>query len=175
MYSTEALSRGKNILVVDGQIVNLRLLTSILSGEGYIVRPVPNAELALSSVFCKTPDLILTDIMMPRMNGYEFCRRIKGDRHSASIPVIFLSASFDPEVREKALAAGGSDFISKPFRQQELLQSIRDNLPASFNRTAISSPENADAQRTVVFSDFPPHHCIATVKTSIAPFARKFP
>ena len=115
---------AQDILIVDDHIFNLHLLTELLGREGYVVRPVPDAELALRSLRIKPPELILTDIMMPRMNGYEFCRRIKGDRHSASIPVIFLSASSDPEAREKALAAGGSDFILKPFQREELLQIV---------------------------------------------------
>ncbi|HAJ64382.1 MAG TPA: hybrid sensor histidine kinase/response regulator, partial [Cyanobacteria bacterium UBA8543] len=86
-----SISQG-NILVVDDTPANLRLLVGILTEKGYKVRPVPNGELALSAARGFPPDLILLDIMMPEMNGYEVCSELKADERTCDIPVIFISA-----------------------------------------------------------------------------------
>lgn len=81
-----------NILVVDDTIVNLTLLSQILSSSGYKVRVAPNGKLALQSARSNPPDLILLDIKMPEMNGYEVCQHLKEDQRTCEIPVIFISA-----------------------------------------------------------------------------------
>lgn len=120
-------NRG-NILVVDDTPANLRLLAGILNGKGYKVRPVPNGELALSAARGMPPDLILLDIMMPEMNGYEVCQKIKADERTRDIPVIFISAINDVLDKVKAFAVGGVDYITKPFQVEEVLVRVETHL-----------------------------------------------
>ena len=117
-----------NILVVDDTPANLRLLAGILNGKGYKVRPVPNGELALSAARGMPPDLILLDIMMPEMNGYEVCQKIKADERTRDIPVIFISAINDVLDKVKAFAVGGVDYITKPFQMEEVLVRVETHL-----------------------------------------------
>lgn len=117
-----------NILVVDDTPANLRLLAGILNGKGYKVRPVPNGELALSAARGLPPDLILLDIMMPEMNGYEVCQKIKADERTRDIPVIFISAINDVLDKVKAFAVGGVDYITKPFQVEEVLVRVETHL-----------------------------------------------
>jgi two-component system, NtrC family, sensor kinase len=121
------IERG-NILVVDDTPANLRLLAGILNRNGYKVRPVPSGELALSAVRGMPPDLILLDIMMPEMNGYEVCEKIKSDERTRDIPVIFISAINDVLDKVKAFAVGGVDYITKPFQMEEVLVRVETHL-----------------------------------------------
>jgi two-component system, NtrC family, sensor kinase len=120
-------NRG-NILVVDDTPANLRLLAGILNSKGYKVRPVPSGELALSAARGLPPDLILLDIMMPEMNGYEVCEKIKADERTRDIPVIFISAINDVLDKVKAFAVGGVDYITKPFQMEEVLVRVETHL-----------------------------------------------
>ena len=117
-----------NILVVDDTPANLRLLAGILNSQGYKVRPVPSGELALSATTGMPPDLILLDIMMPEMNGYEVCEKIKADERTCNIPVIFISAINDVLDKVKAFAVGGVDYIAKPFQMEEVLVRVETHL-----------------------------------------------
>ncbi|MCC3529120.1 MAG: response regulator [Microcoleus sp. PH2017_22_RUC_O_B] len=117
-----------NILVVDDTPQNLRLLTGILSEKGYQVRPVPNGKLALSAAQKMPPDLVLLDIMMPEMDGYEVCQRLKDSELTKDIPVIFISAINDVMDKVKAFGVGGVDFITKPFQVEEVLARIETHL-----------------------------------------------
>jgi DNA-binding response OmpR family regulator len=114
-------SRKNTILVVDDEPVSLRLLMDILAEEDYQVRPADSGELALASVAAEPPDLILLDVRMKGMNGFEVCRRIKACEEFRQIPVIFISAATEVEERVEGLALGAVDFVSKPFRREELL------------------------------------------------------
>jgi signal transduction histidine kinase len=116
------------ILVVDDSTANLQLLMDLLSEQGYTVYPASDGELALEFVQTTIPDLILLDIKMPEMDGFEVCRRLKADERSAYIPVIFLSALKDERDKVRAFREGGVDFISKPFQQEEMLARIRIHL-----------------------------------------------
>ncbi|MDY6936638.1 MAG: EAL domain-containing protein [Cyanobacteriota bacterium] len=125
--SKTQLSRG-DILIVDDTPNNLRLLSNILSESGYKVRSALNGKLALKAVSAAAPDLILLDITMPQMNGYEICAFLKSDDETAGIPVIFLSAldrSFD---KVKAFQVGGVDYITKPFQVEEVLVRVENQL-----------------------------------------------
>ncbi|MCC3602513.1 MAG: response regulator [Microcoleus sp. PH2017_29_MFU_D_A] len=117
-----------NILVVDDTPQNLRLLAGILSDKGYQVRPVPNGKLALSAAQKMPPDIVLLDIMMPDMDGYEVCQRLKDSEVTKDIPVIFISAINDVMDKVKAFAVGGVDFITKPFQVEEVLARIETHL-----------------------------------------------
>jgi two-component system sensor histidine kinase/response regulator len=120
-------SRG-NILIVDDTPDNLRLLSTMLTGQGYEVRSVINGTMALMGVRAEPPDLILLDINMPQMNGYEVCEQLKADEASRDIPVIFISALEDVLDKVKAFAVGGVDYIVKPFQIEEVLARIETHL-----------------------------------------------
>ena len=117
-----------NILVVDDTPANLHLLIDILSKQGYEVRPAPNGKFALSAAKGMPPDLILLDIMMPGMNGYEVCEQLKTDERTKDIPVIFVSAINEVLDKVKAFAIGGVDYITKPFQVEEVLARVAAHL-----------------------------------------------
>ena len=117
-----------NILIVDDTSANLKTLTAILSKRGYQVRPALNGELALNTARKKPPDLILLDIRMPGMDGYEVCRRLKEDQHTRDIPVIFISALDESMDKVKAFELGGVDYITKPFQSEEVLARVKTHI-----------------------------------------------
>lgn len=117
-----------NILVVDDMPVNLRLLVQILSENGYKARPVTSGMRAIEAVQAAPPDLILLDINMPEMNGYEVCQHLKADEQTRDIPVIFISALGQAEDKVKAFTSGGVDYITKPFQVEEVLARIQTHL-----------------------------------------------
>ncbi|NEP11487.1 MAG: PAS domain S-box protein [Symploca sp. SIO2C1] len=117
-----------DILLVDDQPQNLRLLTTMLSERGYKVRKAINGTLALNAVQLNKPDLIVLDIKMPELNGYEVCQRLKTNQQTADIPVIFMSALEEVWDKVKAFEVGGVDYISKPFQVQEVLARIENQL-----------------------------------------------
>lgn len=120
-------SRG-NILIVDDSPDNLRVLSNTLAEHDYKVRCVTNGEMALISIKNLLPDLILLDIRMPIMDGYEVCRQLKANPQTREIPVIFLSALDDVTGKVKAFEVGGSDYITKPFQSEEVLVRIENQL-----------------------------------------------
>ncbi len=117
-----------DLLIVDDTPANLRLLTRLLTDAGFRVRPAPNGEVALEAARHQPPDLVLLDVDMPGMDGYEVCRRLKSDPELAALPVIFLSALGETEDKLAAFAAGGVDYITKPFRIEELRARISTHL-----------------------------------------------
>jgi signal transduction histidine kinase len=116
------------VLVVDDTVENLRLIASMLGQQGYEVRPVTNGRQALLAVERDPPDLILLDINMPDMNGYEVCARLKQDEKLKDVPVIFLTALSDVADKIRAFEAGGVDYITKPFRMEEVQARVRTHL-----------------------------------------------
>jgi two-component system sensor histidine kinase/response regulator len=117
-----------NILIVDDVPANLKILGSILKGEGYKVRPVPNGKLALQVAEIEIPDIILLDIMMPDMDGFEVCRRLKENPKLTDIPIIFISALNDTKDIVRALTTGGVDYIIKPFRAEEVIARVKTHI-----------------------------------------------
>lgn len=117
-----------DLLLVDDTPDNLRLLSLMLTENGYKTRKVINGERALQAVEVVTPDLILLDINMPNMNGYEVCRRLKKSEKTHDIPVIFISALDDVFDKVKAFQAGGVDYITKPFQVEEVLARVNTHL-----------------------------------------------
>lgn len=120
-------SKG-NILIVDDTPANLRLLAQMLAEQGYHVRPVPDGSLALAAVQAEPPDLILLDIRMPGMDGYEVCKRLKADPRTSEIPIIFISALEAIQDKVKAFTVGGEDYITKPFQVEEVLARVETHL-----------------------------------------------
>jgi len=117
-----------NILIVDDEIPSLRLLSELLEKEGYQVRPAAKAQTAIESALAKPPSLILLDVRMPEMDGFELCRCLKQDERTRHVPVIFVSALEDIESRIKGFEAGGVDFISKPYEELEILARVRTHM-----------------------------------------------
>jgi serine phosphatase RsbU (regulator of sigma subunit) len=119
---------SENILVVDDTPANLRLLSQMLSERGYGVRAVTSGSRALESVLVTQPNLILLDIRMPEMNGYEVCERLKQDRRTKDIPIIFISALNEIEDKVRGFNVGGVDYITKPFHFEEVLARVETHL-----------------------------------------------
>jgi two-component system NtrC family sensor kinase len=117
-----------NILIVDDNPANLRLLIDILGRQGYEVRPVPNGKLALAAAKGLPPDLILLDIMMPELDGYQVCQTLKADPITQEIPVIFISAINEVIDKVKAFQVGGVDYITKPFQIEEVLARVATHI-----------------------------------------------
>ncbi len=126
-----------NILIVDDTLENVRLLSTLLTKHGYKVRGVTNGEMALKAVRKVPPQLILLDVKMPDIDGYEVCRRLKQIPVISEIPVIFLSALDDVEEKVKAFEVGGIDYITKPFQLQEVLIRVENQLKIQSTRTKI--------------------------------------
>jgi sigma-B regulation protein RsbU (phosphoserine phosphatase) len=113
---------------VDDTPTNLQVLSGMLKDRGYRVRPVPGGKLALAAARRDPPDLILLDINMPELNGYEVCERLKADAALAGIPVIFISALTEQLDKVKAFAVGGVDYLTKPFQMEELHARVETHL-----------------------------------------------
>lgn len=117
-----------SILAVDDTPANLQVLSAMLKDRGYRVRPVPSGKLALLAAHRDPPDLILLDINMPAMDGYEVCEYLKADDVLKRIPVIFISALTEPIDKVKAFAIGGVDYLTKPFHVEELHARVETHL-----------------------------------------------
>jgi DNA-binding response OmpR family regulator len=117
-----------NILLVDDLPDNLQLLSDLLITLGYSVRTVTSGKMALKTAKVKRPDLILLDIKMPDMDGYEVCQALKADRDLQDIPVIFISALDDVFDKVKAFWSGGVDYICKPFQSEEVVVRLENQL-----------------------------------------------
>ena len=139
------MKESHTILVVDDDLQSLALLAGILSGEGYRVRPADSGALALASIAISAPSLILLDIRMPMMDGFDVCRRIKAREETRDIPIVFLSAARELEERVEGLRMGAVDFISKPFSRDELLARVRTHLELASLRADL---ERQVARRT---------------------------
>src|SRR5438876_831308 len=116
---TSAIGNDKEkqrILIVDDTPANLRLLTTILHEHEYIVHPATSGEHALRFLESNQPDLILLDIRMPGLNGYEVCAQLKSAERTRDIPIIFISATDEMSDKAKAFTSGGADYIVKPFQ-----------------------------------------------------------
>lgn len=117
-----------NILIVDDIAANLKVLGGILKDNGYKIRPVLNGQMALQVAEIDKPDLILLDIMMPGMDGYEVCRQLKRNPQLKDIPVIFISALNDTKDVINAFTLGGVDYITKPFQAEEVSARVATHL-----------------------------------------------
>lgn len=127
MNSYSAGSKA-DILIVDDTLDNIRLLSTMLLEQGYSVRKALNGHLAITAARTLLPDLILLDINMPDMNGYEVCKKLKEDVETCSVPIIFLSALDNVADKVNAFQAGGVDYITKPFQFGEVLARIQTQL-----------------------------------------------
>lgn len=116
------------VLVVDDQPANLKVLLSYLQEQGFTPLTAQNGERALYQIANFKPDIILLDVMMPGIDGFETCRRLKANSETADIPVIFMTALSDAEDKVKGFQAGGVDYVTKPFQHEEVLARITTHL-----------------------------------------------
>src|SRR5258708_16875977 len=146
-----------DIMIVDDNPANLKLLEAMLRHHGYQVRSFPRGRLALAAADQNPPDLILLDINMPEMNGYEVCEQLKARRELSRIPVIFLSALNETEDKVKALRSGGVDYIAKPFQVDEVHARVETHLELHRLERALQSHtdslEELVRSRTLELSD----------------------
>ncbi len=117
-----------DILVVDDRPDNIRLLSTMLSERGYKVRKAVSGEMALTAIDTAAPDLILLDITMPQMDGFDVCQRLKAEEKTRYIPVIFISALDEVVDKVKAFSCGGVDYITKPFQVEEVMARVESQL-----------------------------------------------
>jgi PAS domain S-box-containing protein len=140
--------RQPNILLIDDNPGNLRLLVQMLSQQGYKVRPATNGSLGISVALKDPPELILLDIMMPDMDGYEVCQQLKANPKTKDIPIIFLSALHEPIDKVKAFSLGAVDYITKPFQMEEVQARVKHQLKITSLQQAIKE-DNARLQREI--------------------------
>ena len=117
-----------DIVIVDDNPYNLKVLSTTLKKEGYEVRPATDGKSALNAINAKPPELILLDIMMPVMTGYEVCASLKDNEKTQDIPIIFISALDDVTDKVKGFSMGCVDYISKPFQEEEVLARVRTQI-----------------------------------------------
>ena len=142
--------RRSKILVVDDVAANLRLLEAVLTPRGYDVVGAPDGIIALELVESEQPDLVLLDVMMPGLDGYAVCRRLRADEKTAVLPVIMVTSSVAEE-KTQAIEAGADDFIPKPFNHHELLTRVRSLLRIKHYHDTIKAQaeELAELNRTL--------------------------
>ncbi|MFQ4138456.1 response regulator [Nodosilinea sp. PGN35] len=128
MLPPDHVPAGETLLIVDDSLENLRFLAKTLKGQGYGVRCARSGTMALMAVNTTQPDLILLDIRMPEMDGYEVCQRLKANPSTQAIPIIFLSALDEALDKVKAFGLGAADYLSKPFQIEELLARVANQL-----------------------------------------------
>jgi len=117
-----------HILIVDDKLLNLRILSSFLQKQGFVVDQLQNPELVMPLVKKISPDLILLDIMMPKINGFEVCKQLKANASTHEIPVVFISALNNADNILKSFSVGGVDYISKPFQEKEVLARVQTHM-----------------------------------------------
>jgi diguanylate cyclase (GGDEF)-like protein/PAS domain S-box-containing protein len=139
------LASGGEILVVDDISDSLRLLTEVLENAGYTVRQAQDGYMALATVRVRVPDLILLDIAMPDIDGYDVCRHLKANPATRDVPVIFCSALHDTEYKMQGFARGAVDFVTKPYHPEEILVRVRTHIELYRLRAEL---EQRVAQRT---------------------------
>ncbi|MFQ3585447.1 response regulator [Thermostichus vulcanus] len=135
------------ILLVDDTLENLDVLDELLSEQGYEVRRAINGSMALRAVEADPPDLILLDIMMPEMDGYQVCEQIKKNEATWDIPIIFISALSDVFDKVKAFQVGGVDYLSKPFQAEEVLARVKTHLNNAYLQKELQMQKERWQQR----------------------------
>jgi PAS domain S-box-containing protein len=144
------VTRSGVILAVEDEPESLRLLVDVLCGAGYDVRPADSTELAFASLESQRPDLVLLDIRVPGLGGFELCRRLKASDKTCEIPIIFLSSSNAASERIEAFRLGAVDFVTKPFQEDELLARVHTHLELNGLRLRL---EQIVAERTAALSE----------------------
>ena len=148
MFQEQNYTPKADILAIDDTPENLALLSQMLTEKGYKVRSVTKGSTAIRGAKAAPPDLILLDVKMPEMNGYEVCQHLKADSRTANIPVIFISALGDVFDKVKAFQAGGVDYITKPFQVEEVLARLDTHLTIRNLQIQLQA-QNAQLQKEI--------------------------
>lgn len=119
---------SKKVLIVDDNQDAIHILTAVLKRGGYLVSVAKNGAEAIEKVHQESPALILLDIMMPKMDGFEVCQEIKGSEETRNIPVLMITARKDPESRKRGLEVGASEYLVKPIHPAEVLRKVQEYL-----------------------------------------------
>ncbi|MBF2027951.1 MAG: response regulator [Oscillatoriales cyanobacterium C42_A2020_001] len=144
-----------DILIVDDLADNLRVLSNTLSNHNYRVRAVRNGAMALVGAKAAPPDVILLDIRMPEMDGYEVCRQLKTEPRTCAIPIIFLSALDETLDKVKAFEVGGADYITKPFQVEEVLARVNHQLTIQQLKKQVAAQQQQLEQLLTASPDLP--------------------
>lgn len=150
---TTNMRKSGNILVVDDHPANVGLLKRVLINEGYIVRTAEDGASTFAAVEDSLPDLILLDIMMPDMNGFEVCQRLKADAETSNIPIIFISARSDTDDTVKGLSLGAVDYITKPFQTAEVKARVATHITLHLQQKRIAEL-TLERERARLLSEF---------------------
>ncbi len=142
-----SVNDNTTVMVVDDTPANLGLLEEMLHRERYRVTAFPRGALALRAAAKSPPDLILLDVMMPDMDGFEVCRRLKADEALKDIPILFISALDDMDSKVRAFAEGGVDYVTKPFHEEEVLARVSNHLRLRLQQFEIEERKR-DVQRS---------------------------
>ncbi|MBE9182023.1 PleD family two-component system response regulator [Oculatella sp. LEGE 06141] len=137
-----------NLLVVDDHLDSLRSLSQLLDQAGYRIRKATSGKMALETIQVELPDLILLDVQMPQLNGYQVCEQLKANANTCTIPVIFLSALHHTEDKVKAFAVGGADYVTKPFQAEEILARVRHQITILRQQQQLTA-QNRQLQREI--------------------------
>jgi CheY-like chemotaxis protein len=140
---------NSQLLIVDDSPENITMISETLKKEGYKIKIATNGQQALKSIKGSLPDLILLDVLMPGLSGYEVCEQIKADPATEEIPVIFLTAESDSESLVKGFTMGAVDYITKPFEPSELLIRVQTHLKLEWQRKEL---EKTNAEKDKLFS-----------------------
>jgi DNA-binding response OmpR family regulator len=143
----------EDILIVDDTPANLHLLSQILTDQGYRVRAVTSGPQAIKSAQITPPDLILLDVMMPKMNGYQVCQHLKADERTFDIPIIFISAMDTTDDKVEGFAAGGADYVTKPFQVDEVLARVEVHLAVRNLQKHLERAKAAQEARLTAMAD----------------------
>lgn len=161
---------NQTILIVDDNIDTVELLRKRLKAEGYNTEEAYDGEEALKKVYELYPDLIILDVMMPKMDGYEVCQRLKTDDRTKFIPIIMLTAKSDVESKVKGLDIGADDYVPKPFDYRELSARVRSLITRKETAEKIIEEEKTESVRKLIDSL---SHEIRNPIVSIAGFTKK--
>ncbi|SEH04373.1 response regulator [Candidatus Venteria ishoeyi] len=142
MQAFPPLLANKNILIVDDDAEGVRFLSRVLKQEHYTVRAALNGTAAFKSIKTKTPDLILLDVNMPDMSGFEVCRQLQAMKVFCEIPILFISAQGETADKLKGFEVGGSDYITKPFTPEEVLARVKTHLKLNTSMQALRTSES---------------------------------
>lgn len=141
-----------DILIVEDQIDNLRLLSHILEQQGYQVRQAVDGEMALLAVDQWVPDLLLLDISIPYINGYQVCQQLKLKEETQQIPIIFLSGFSDPQDKVKGLEMGAVDYLTKPYQPEEVIARVKNHVQLSYLQKQLKE-QNLQLQKQIQLTE----------------------
>lgn len=144
-----------NILLVDDQPKNLRLLSDLLEEQGYEVQQAINGNIALQAIALSSPDIILLDIQMPELDGYQVCQKLKVNPETQDIPVIFVSSLDEGWDKVKAFSVGGCDYISKPFKIVEVLARVENQLKVVHLQRELKQLKEKNLELQQIIDTFP--------------------